>query len=141
MTTRTAIYLTTGNRSRSYDLKQTNFLLAPRLGNLEAATDGDLAPVAGATLANADGTPADNSATLSSAVYPNPSNGLVTISLAEKGVKTEVSVIDANGVVRHTFSTKADVSVNLASYGIQKGTYTLVISRDQTVERKTIVIQ
>lgn len=76
-------------------------------------------------------------------VYPNPSSGLVTISLAPSKAGASITVVDAMGKIVFSDNVKNSAfekySLNLE--GFAKGIYSVNITRPTGIETKKIVIQ
>jgi hypothetical protein len=71
-------------------------------------------------------------------VYPNPSNGPVTITLSSP-VKTRIQVLDVNGKVRYDNTTANSIhNIDLGKWG--KGYYIIRITNEKTTYTRPVVI-
>ena len=85
----------------------------------------------------------ENSNTNNMLVYPNPSNGMITVTLNEV-VNDNVSIylFDVTGkIVKQFTKSAADKTINLDFTDVEMGTYILNIESDNQILNKTILIK
>lgn len=74
------------------------------------------------------------------AVYPNPTNGLVNISLGQIRTEVNISITDINGrILQQSSKNELNFTVDLSSY--ENGLYIIRLSNDDMIEEIKIVKQ
>lgn len=73
-------------------------------------------------------------------IYPNPTNGLVNVTLANDVANAEVTIVDAMGrIVLNTSIDNGAAQIDVSS--LDKGTYFVKIAADDKFATKTLVIK
>jgi hypothetical protein len=77
-------------------------------------------------------------------VYPNPSNGVFNIKLANLNVKTTVYVIDTAGRIMASESISKENNsgglIEIGNYNLSSGIYLVkIITKDETVTKKLLI--